>query len=131
MPNLSRQDCRLILEYLEATSDMSKRQLYRIMVDRGGLLYGQPTTKQEKKFGRVIETNERNSFFEALAEEMKLTKRQTKTLLWTISDRNLATTLRRAKEHANPKKDKENKGDNGEEPKPPRKGIWRTLFGLP
>ena len=136
MPNLSRDQIRMILKYLEDTTEMNYRHLQRALENPRALLKGVVDTKEERKFGNSIEVNEQPEFFKQLSEEMKLSGRARQRFEWATHPRNIGTTLRRAQEHAKGKspkagkKDKEkDKDDDSGEPPAPR-GFVRTMLGL-
>jgi len=97
MPDLSRDQTRKIIQRARAKNNISVRQAKRVL-ERGGLLYGKADSKEERKYGNVIERREQGDFFNQLADDMKLSKSERRNLLWSIRDENIGKTLRDATE---------------------------------
>ena len=126
MPDLSRQQIREILEWIEGTTNIDKRQLRRVLVEKRGLLHGAPGTDEERKFGKVIEPREQTEFFGAVAEEMQLTKKQREKLMFYTHPRRIGGTLRRVEASQQSESDDESE-DESDKKKDGGGGLLRFL----
>ena len=100
MLNLSRDQVRKILEYLEAETNITQKQLWRVLEKHGGILRDGVDTAEERKFGHQIRPQERGDFFDEIAKEMHLTHEQQRKLRYAISPQHIRETLRRIEKEA-------------------------------
>jgi hypothetical protein len=132
MPDLTRDQIRTILQYLEDTTEVNYRHMDRVFTDRNAVLKGVPDTEKERKFGNIIHLSEQKDFFEMLKDEMQLEGRARQQFDWAFHSRNISATLRKAEEHAKGGKKEEGskEKEDGSGKPPSAKGFWRTMLGL-
>lgn len=107
MPDLSRDQIKDLIDYLEATTEMDYREHKRLVHYRGAPVKGTIDTKRERKFGRRIRRQEQEEYFEMLKEESGISGRAREQFEYLTHPRRIASTMRKVerwkKEQEQPK----------------------------
>lgn len=111
MPDLSRDDIKDLIDYLEENTEMDYREHKRLVHYRGAPVKGTIDTKRERKFGRRIRRQEQEEYFEMLKEASGISGRAREQFEYLTHPRRIASTMRKVERW---KKEQE----RAEEPQP-------------
>lgn len=98
MPDLSRDDIKDLIDYLEANTEMDYREHKRLVHYRGAPVKGTIDTKRERKFGQRIRRQEQEEYFEMLKEASGISGRAREQFEYLTHPRRIASTMRKVEQ---------------------------------